>query len=250
MRKDIDMSLDTSGQDRRRKPRDLARVEATRRALIAVDEASSPVVACSWCMPLEKEKKTDRQRERGKEKMPVDDGRDVPRGQNNTPLVPPCLPASLISHPYTYILSPFLPPASLSSPSLHLTLLHLLPVGNPFPQTKGSRGPSTSIFLCRLDIHILLLLLFCLLRLAVLSSVQVCNKDVTWARPGHGEDFDRQPHDRLEPSRSRDRSEFPGIHAAGNGEKIAKERKRVHRKVSAEFFQFEKLVYFICETNI
>lgn len=48
---------------------------------------------------------------------------------------------------------PSVAPLALTSPSLHLTLFYPLalshPAGNPFPQTKGSRGPSTSIYLRR-----------------------------------------------------------------------------------------------------
>jgi len=126
-------------RDRRRKlaASRAGAVEATRRALIAVDEASSPVVAFVEC----------------------------PRSLSTTGVT--CLGAKITRpwYPPRTISSLLEPP--LSSPSLHLILLHLFSVGNPFPQTKGSRGPSTSIFFRRLDAL-----------LAVLSSAQVCNKDV------------------------------------------------------------------------
>lgn len=115
---------------------------------------------------------------RGVSEEPVDDGRDVPRSQNNTPLVSsPSLFLSLASRSSPRLTLPLYPPPpspvlplALTSPSLHLTLLQhlLLAVGNPFPQTKGSRGPSTSIYLRSHDVL-----------LAVLSFAQVCNKDVT-----------------------------------------------------------------------
>lgn len=133
-----------NGTRRRKLARGLERWKATRRALIVADEASSPAVAFSSKCP----------------RCPVDDERDVPRNQNNTPLV---------SRPPLAFFSP--PHISISFSSLHLILLRLL---SPWV-IRSHRQKALAVRRLRStsavsNVH-----------LAVLSSAQVCNKDVTWA---------------------------------------------------------------------
>lgn len=105
--------------------REIERREATRRALIAVDEASSLAVVFVEC----------------------------PRCLSTTGVT--CLGAK-ITRPWCLVFH--LPP-----PSQRVLLSSLVAIAppdppssslsmdNPFPQTKGSRGPSTSIYLRRLE---------------------------------------------------------------------------------------------------
>lgn len=103
-------------------------VDATRRAPIARFEASSPAVAFVV--------------------VPVDDGRDVASGRKqHAPLHP--LSLSLFFF-YFHVDFGRVQSLSLSSYSTRSIVPNAVTLtranGNPFPQTKGPPGPSTSIF--------------------------------------------------------------------------------------------------------